>query len=161
MGRQLGKLNNSTHPVGLGHQHGGTLPLNAKEHATRIEGDQTVMTNHLSTYVVAMRTHTRTEREKREADYSIPSRHRHAGPVAVAPLQCHTPSDRVESPNPDLTPAASQSPPRKHNARGPRHTRRWTPPRSRRHVEDIARRGLATSASVLRVSDSYIKSPSG
>ena len=59
-------------------------------------------------------------------------------PVVVAPLQSHTPSDRVESSNPDLTPATSQSPPRKHNARGPRHTHRWTPPRSRRYVEDTA-----------------------
>ena len=148
-------------PGWIGTSTWGTQPLKAEEHVTQSERDQAIATNHLSTHVVAKKTPTRAEREKRKAHDTIPSSHRQAGPVAVAPLQRHTPSDRVESPNPDLTPAASQSPPRKHNARGPRHTRRWTPPRSRRHVEDTARGGLATSASVLRVSNSYIKSPSG
>ena len=56
--------------------------------------------------------------------------HRYAGPVAVVPLQHHTPRDRMKPSNPDLSQAASQSPPREYNARGPHHIRRWTPPRS-------------------------------
>ena len=38
--------------------------------------------------------------------------HRQAGPTVVVPLQHHTPSDRVKSPDPDQTQAVSQSPPR-------------------------------------------------
>lgn len=60
-------------------------------------------------------------------------------PIAVVPLPHHTPSDRVKPLNPYLSQAASLSPPRWHNARGARHIRRWTPPRSRRAAEDIAR----------------------
>lgn len=113
---------------------------------TQSERDQAIAINHLSTHVVAKKTPTRAEREKREADDTIPSSHRHAGPVAVAPLQRHTPSDRVEPPNPDLTPAclavattktqragASPHPPldssslssprRRHRTRGPHHFR--------------------------------------
>ena len=52
--------------------------------------------------------------------------HRYAGPVAVVPLPQQTPSDGVKPSNPDLSQAVSPSPLRRHNARGPRHTRRWT-----------------------------------
>ena len=46
----------------------------------------------------------------------------------------HTPPDRMKTPDPDLSQAASQS--RKGtNAQGPRHIRRWTPPHSRRLEE--------------------------
>ena len=62
--------------------------------------------------------------------------HRHAGPAAVVPLQHRTSSGRVEPPNPNRTQAASQSPPRKHNTRRPRHIRRWTPC-SRRYPSSI------------------------
>ena len=50
---------------------------------------------------------------------------------------------------------------RKHNARGPRLARRRTPPHSRRHAEDTIRGGLATSASVLHITDPNNELPLG
>ena len=85
--------------------------------------------------------------------------HRYAGPVAVVPLPQQTPSNGVKPSNPDLSQAVSPSPLRRHNARGPRHTRRWTSSSlsspCKRH------RGLATSATVLHATYPFLKSPSG
>jgi len=68
--------------------------------------------------------------------------HRHPRSTTTVPLQHHSPPDGVKPPKPDLSKAVTQSPPRKHNARGPRHFRRWTSLLSPRR--NTTRGGLAT-----------------
>ena len=143
-------MRNSTtqsHPVGLRHQH-GELIHSKRRYTQHYHGKPNRMDWDINTVEKTPLDDTDRKRPSRRGQPLIytcschedtgPRRKGEEGsrrhrteqpppcgkPVAVAPLQSHTPSDRVESPNPDLTPAASQSPPRKHNVRGPRHTRR-------------------------------------
>jgi len=93
------------------------------------ELSQAGATSNLLLHVKSPPRHDPTPIEKQEKQTALHrAGHRHAGPDAIVPLQRNPPSDGVEPPNLDLSLAASQSPSRKHNARGPRLARRWTPP---------------------------------
>ena len=146
--RQLG-------PVGLGHRRGQYTGHRRQKRSI------TAAANNLFHLLKSPSSHGSKsigKQEERIAQHR--EDHRHAGSAAVVPLQHRTSSSRVEPPNLDRTQAVSQTPPQKHNARGSRHIRRWTP-RSRRLTKDTARGGLATFAAVLRVADSLIMSPPG
>ena len=118
-------------PVGLGHR------CEQNTGRWRQEKNIAAATNSLSHLLKSPLSHGLKSIGKRE-ERTTPHRedHRHAGPAAVVPLQHRTSPGRMEPPNPDRTQAASQSPPRKHNTRRPRHIRRWTPC-SRRYPSSI------------------------
>jgi len=132
--------------VGLGHRRGQYTGLR------RQKRNIAAAANSLSHLLKSPSSHGPKSIGKRE-ERTAPHRqdHRYAGPTAIVPLQHHISSGRVEPPNPDHTPTASQSPPQKtqragasphtpldsslssprqrHRTRGPRHFRHSTPSR--------------------------------
>ena len=141
MGRQHGD-HNAPHPVGLGHQREEKLETTSRG-PDRLDWSAVQTTplgnagrakpsrcdNQPSPAREVATGHDPTPIEKQEKQTALHrAGYRYAGPDAIVPLQRNPPSDGVEPPNLDLSLAASQSSSRKHNARGPRLARRWTPP---------------------------------
>ena len=95
-------------------------------HSGRSNQDD-VTTNLLLPKKIAVETRFRVDKKSRKPDRTTPARPPPCGICrrsAAAPT-IHHPTER-KPPNPDLSQAVSSSPLRRHNARGPRHTRRWT-----------------------------------
>ena len=133
-------------PVGLGRRH-------ERDHSTKAAADNLPSPSHVAT----VRYGPAPTGKQDNRPHRTEEGHHHVGPTAIVPLQHHTPSDRVKSPDPDQTQAVSQLPPR-HTTRGGLTTSTVGLHLTRRLA---SRGGLATPALALRIANPSPKSLPG